>query len=154
MATVRYFYIDDDTAVLFGANGTALTTALVGATGIISDVQIELPVFPLWSYLVGLVSAFISKAVINLFNDDVRAREKAQAARDFLIDAMNEAPPSFRPQLEAQWAAITEQHSKLLTETAVTRLNMIRAVTYLISALCFLSGTASIISFVDITFAD
>ena len=50
MATVKYFAIEDDTAILFGANGTALTAALAAIAGMISDIKFSLPIFPLWFY--------------------------------------------------------------------------------------------------------
>jgi hypothetical protein len=67
-------------------NGTALTAVLAGASGLISENTIDVPTLPMWIYLAGLVFAFIAKSVIMAFNDDVKQREKSQAARDFLME--------------------------------------------------------------------
>jgi hypothetical protein len=151
MATVRYFYVDDDTAILFGANGTALTAALAAAGGMISNIKFAIPTFPMWIYLLGLIFAFISKIVIMTYNGDTREREKSQSVRDFLLEARQS--PEFEAtgiDWDAQWHAMEERRKVLLSLRAADRLNGLRAYSFFASALCFLISTSSVIWFVGV----
>ncbi|MGV2099741.1 hypothetical protein [Rhizobium sp. 21-4511-3d] len=149
MATVKYFYVDDDTAILFGANGTALTAALAAAGGMISDVKFAIPTFPMWIYLLGLIFAFVSKMVITAYNGDTREREKSQSVRDFLLEVRQD--PDFEAtgiDWDAQWREMEERRKHLLGLHAANRLNGLRAYSFFASALCFLIATSSVIWFV------
>jgi hypothetical protein len=151
MAAVKYFYIEDDTAVLFGANGTALTAVLAGASGLVSENKIDMPTLPMWMFLIGLVFAFIAKSVIMAFNDNVKQREKSQAVRDFLMEARkeNEGNDAALKEIDAQWLIMESQRKLLLSAKMITALNWVRACTFFAAAICFLIGTSSIILFVS-----
>ncbi|WP_043615081.1 hypothetical protein [Ensifer sp. ZNC0028] len=150
MATVKFFYVEDDTAILFGANGTALTATLAAVAGMISEVKFSIPTVPMWIYFLGLIFAFGSKIVIMIYNGDIREREKSQAARDFLLEI--QADPnlnaSLKEDLGAQWKAMEERRKFLLSAVVAERLNYWRALFFFASAICFLIGTSSIIWFV------
>ncbi|HEX8044471.1 hypothetical protein [Rhizobium sp.] len=150
MATVKYFYISDDTAILFGANGTALTATLAAVSGMISNVKFPIPTFPMWIYFLGLIFAFLAKAIIGIFNDDVREREKSQSVRDFIMEAMIDphATDLLREQLSVQWIEMEDRRKILLKIATIDKLNKWRAIFFYISALCFLAGTSTIILFV------
>ncbi|CAM5771132.1 hypothetical protein [Mesorhizobium amorphae] len=150
MATVRYFYIEDNTAILFGANGTALTASLAAMAGLISEVKFPLPVFPLWAYFAGLVCAFLCKMIIESFNGDVREREKSQSIRDFVMEvsADKSIPEEHKPDLDALWTTMEQRRNLLLTESMTKKLDRWRLLLFAASALCFLVGTSSILVFV------
>lgn len=150
MTTVKYFYVDDDTAILFGANGTGLTATLVATSGALSSTTISMPTFPMWCYLSGLVFAFASKSVIMLYNNDVKQRERSQSARDFLIEARakHAGDEETLSILEFNWREMEKQRSSLLTVKMTNRLNLVRAYSFVFSALLFLFGTISIIVYV------
>lgn len=147
MAEVRFFYIDDDTAVLFAANGTALTALLVGLADIVPLIQFSLPTFPMWAYFSGLIFAFFAKMVIQLINTDMRKRENLQAIRTFLmeVDEDANAAEELKDQIAAQWALVDQQHRTLLQAHHGPRLDRIRALSFFLSAICFLIGTATLI---------
>ncbi|KSV75553.1 hypothetical protein N185_17075 [Sinorhizobium sp. GW3] len=150
MATVKFFNVEDDTAILFGANGTALTAALAAVAGMLSEVKFSIPIFPMWIYFLGLIFAFGSKIVIMIYNGDIRERERSQAARDFLIEI--QADPNLNDSLKAdfavQWKVMEERRKFLLNVTVAERLNYWRVLFFFASALCFLTGTSSILWFV------
>ncbi|MDR7222479.1 hypothetical protein [Aminobacter aminovorans] len=150
MATVKFFYIEDDTAVLFGANGTALTASLAAVAGFISDIKFPIPTFPLWAFFLGLVFAFLSKAIITIYNGDVREREKGQSIRDFVMEVADDPNMTndLRIEMNAVWAMMEDRRKKLLSLGAVYKLEKWRAVFYFGSAICFLLGTSSILLFV------
>jgi hypothetical protein len=87
---LKYFYIEDDTGVLFGANGSALTALLIAISGVVPLAKVTIPAGLMWVYLLGLVFAFLSKAMIQLTNDDTLQREKLQHMRDLSIASRNE----------------------------------------------------------------
>ncbi|TCL96103.1 hypothetical protein C8J38_101456 [Rhizobium sp. PP-WC-2G-219] len=150
MATVKYFVIEDDTAILFGANGTALTAALAAIAGMISDIKFSLPIYPLWFYFLGLIFAFVSKSIIALVNSDTRERERSQSVRDFLMEVRSDpnTPDDFMPEWDKLWSQMEAQRRLLLTPEFAQRLPYWRAYSFWASAFCFLVGTASIIIFV------
>lgn len=147
MAEVQYFYIDDDTAVLFAANGTALTALLVGLPDIVPLMKIPLPTYPMWIYFGGLIFAFCAKLIIQLVNGDTRQREKLQAARTFLLAALEDQhlTTEQHDQLTEQWALIERRHSMLLQPRYGPFIDQARALFFFLSAICFLTGTASLI---------
>jgi hypothetical protein len=150
MATVKFFNVEDDTAILFGANGTALTATLAAAAGLISDFKFPIPTFPMWIYFLGLIFAFGSKMVIMTYNGDIREREKSQATRDFLLEIKDD--PNLSDALKADWGthwkAMEERRKILLSVEVAERLNYWRALFFFASAICFLMATSSVIWFV------
>ncbi len=150
MASVKYFYVEDDTAILFGANGTALTATLAAVAGMISDIKFAIPTFPLWAYFAGLIFAFISKSVIMIYNGDVKEREKSQAVRDFLLEALPEKEALAKEGVDwdKEWADMVERRKTLLSLKTTYRLNYVRAYAFFASAICFVLGTGSILWFV------
>ncbi|OWV68908.1 hypothetical protein ATY76_10390 [Rhizobium sp. R339] len=150
MATVKFFNVEDDTAILFGANGTALTASLAAVAGMISNIKFSIPTFPMWIYFLGLIFAFGSKMVIMAYNGDIREREKSQATRDFLLEIKDD--PNLIDALKAdwdiQWKTMEERRKVLLSPNVAERLNYWRALFFFASALCFLVGTSTIIWFV------
>lgn len=143
----KYFYIDDDTAVLFAANGTPLLAVMATITDIIPMSKISIPTFPMWIYLFGLVFAFIAKAMIQLMNDDIRQREKLQYGRDFTVEALGreDLPPEVKAQLDTGWIALEAQYAKLLKIHHVPMINNVRALSFYLSAICFLISTSTLI---------
>lgn len=150
MATVKYFYVEDDTTILFGANGTALTAALAAVAGMISQVKLDIPTFPLWAYFFGLLFAFVSKSVIMIYNGDIREREKSQATRDFLMEVEGQKDALKREGFDwdDSWKAMIDRRKFLLTVKTAERLNYVRAYAFFASATCFVLGTGSILLFV------
>ncbi|WP_454849567.1 hypothetical protein [Rhizobium binxianense] len=150
MATVKFFNVEDDTAILFGANGTALTATLAAVAGMISDIKFPIPTYPMWIYFLGLIFAFGSKMVIMIYNGDIREREKSQATRDFLLEIKDD--PNLPAELEADWnlswKSMEDRRKILLSVCAAERLNYWRALFFFASAICFLIATSSIIWFV------
>jgi len=144
---MKYFYVEDDTAVLFAANGTALTALLVGITDIVPLVKFLLPTYPMWLYFMGLIFAFLAKAMIQLINGDTLQREKLQNGRDVMIAASTEQdlPEEISAQLDATWKIIEAQHAKLLKPHHGPRIDKLRALFYFASAVCFLIATATLI---------
>jgi hypothetical protein len=145
--TPRYFYVEDDTAILIAANGTALAALLINAADIITNLRLPLPTFPMWVYLTGLVFAFGAKAVVQLMNDDIRQREKLQHARDFMIEAAKspDLTPELNERLQSGWLSMEEHYSRLLKPVHGPRLDKLRAFLFLSSALCFLIATSTLI---------
>lgn len=145
--TPKYFYLEDDTAILIAANGTALAALLVNVSDIVTALRLPSPTFQMWFYLCGLVFAFAAKAIIELINGDLRQREKLQYTRDFLIEARSN--PALSPELEVQlqntWNAMEEQHARLLKPEHGPSLDKWRALFYFSSALCFVVGTSTLI---------
>lgn len=145
--TIKYFYVEDDTGVLFAANGTALTALLVGLTDIVPLVKFAIPTFPMWLYLFGLIFAFLSKGMIQLINGDGLQREKLQNARDVMMAAAKESDLSdeISDQLASTWKTMEIQHAKLLKPHHGPRLDKLRALFFFLSALCFLVATSTLI---------
>lgn len=145
--TIKYFYVEDDTAVLFAANGTALTALLVGITDIVPLVKFPLPTYPMWLYFLGLIFAFLAKAMIQLINGDTLQREKLQNGRDVLMAATkkNELPEELSAQFEASWKILEAQHAKLLKPHHGPRIDKLRALFFFLSAVCFLIATSTLI---------
>lgn len=144
----KFFYIEDDTAILFASNGTALAAILVGLPDVLPLIDFPLPTYPMWIYFLGLIFAFMSKSVIQVQNGDMRQREKLQANRDWIMSA-NENPDTteeFKVQLQLLWEKLDKTHSKLLKEHHGPRLDKLRAIFFFVAGLCFLIGTASLIS--------
>ncbi|MGO6815623.1 hypothetical protein ELI02_22400 [Rhizobium leguminosarum] len=150
MATVKFFNVEDDTAILFGANGTALTATLAAVAGMISDIKFSIPTFPMWIYFLGLIFAFGSKMVVMTYNGDIREREKSQAACDFLLEIKDDPnlPDAMKADWDTHWQAMEDRRKILLSLKAAERLNYWRALFFFASAICFLIGTSSIIWFV------
>ena len=147
MATVKYFYIEDDTGALLGANGTALTAALAAMAGLVSEVKFAIPTLPLWLYFLGLATAFVSKYVISVFNNDVRERERSQFMRDFHSEAQSEGHAS-ESDLAGLWARMEAHRMTLLSERMVILLTKARAYSFVASMICFLVATALVIAFI------
>lgn len=147
--TIKYFYIEDDTGVLFAANGTALTALMVGVTEIVPLIKFQFPTLPMWFYFVGLICAFVSKAMIQMTNSDTLQREKLQSARDTLMEAESKQnlPPEMKNELAKAWNQMAIQHSKLWKLEWFPRINLVRAIFFVFSALCFLIATAQLIYF-------
>ncbi len=133
MATVKFFKVEDDTAILFGANGTALTATLAAVAGMIADVKFSIPVFPIWLYFLGLIFAFGSKAVIMLYNGDILEREKGQAVRDYVLEIKDdpELTEYMQRELDSLWKMMDEKRKRLLTVQSAERLNYWRAAFFL-----------------------
>lgn len=147
MAEVRYFYVDDDTTVLFAANGTALTTLVVGLPELVPLVRFQFPTFPMWIYFGGLIFAFCAKMMIQLINADMRQREKFQAIRAFLIEVREDenTAEELKEHIAGQWKLIERQQATLLQAHHAPRLDRIRTLCFFFSAVCFLIGTATLI---------
>jgi len=111
MATVKFFYVEDDTAVLFGANGTALTASLAAVAGLLSDIKFPIPMFPLWAFFLGLIFAFLSKAIITICNGDMREREKSQSIRDFVMEVR--ADPATTEEQQQKWMLFGPQWKRV-----------------------------------------
>lgn len=145
--TPKYFYVDDDTAILVGANGSALAALLLNAANIVSELKLPMPAVPMWMYLAGLLLAFAAKAIIELQNSDVRQREKLQHGRDFIIEA--QANPDITPEMadgiKTTWNLMEEQYGKLLKPQHGPMLDRWRALFYFSSALCFVIATSILI---------
>lgn len=151
MDNPKFFKVEDDTAILFGANGTALTASLVAVAGMISETKFSIPMYPIWIYFMGLVFGFCSKAVIMIYNGDIREREKGQAARDYLISiqAQPEIYEQFEDDCHALWEATELKRKSLLTVKTAERLNYWRAAFFFASAICFIVATSGIILFIS-----
>lgn len=145
--TVRYFYVEDDTAVLFGANGTALTALLIGVTDFIPLAKFSIPTDPMWLYFLGLIFAFLAKGMIQLINDDTLQREKLQNMRDLVTSAQKETDltQEISKQLDDMWNFMEARYKTLFSPQGVMRISHVRALFFLASALCFLIGTARLI---------
>lgn len=145
--TIKYFYIEDDTAVLFAANGTALTALLVGVADVIPLINFPIPTYPMWLYFLGLIFAFLSKAMIQLTNGDILQREKLQNARDFMMQVTSkpDLPEELSSQFDTTWKIIETQHGKLLKPHHGPRIDKLRAIFFFLSALCFLIATSHLI---------
>jgi hypothetical protein len=143
----KFFRIEDDTATLFASNGTALVALLVGLPDILPLLDFPLPTYPMWLFFAGLLLAFGAKSVIQLQNEDMRQREKLQHSRDWIISTGEnpETPDEIRARLPELWEKMTVQHSKLLKEQSGPILDRIRTVCFVLSGLCFLMGTGSLI---------
>lgn len=143
----KFFYVDDDTAILVGANGTALAALLLNAADIVSVLKLPMPTVPMWVYLAGLLLAFAAKAIIQLQNGDIRQREKLQHGRDFVetARARQDLTPELKQQLEDTWQILDQQYAKLLKPHHGPPLNKWRAVFYFSSALCFVGATSILI---------
>lgn len=143
----KFFYIEDDTAMLFASNGSALAALLVGLPDVLPLLDFPLPTYPMWLFFTGLFLAFGSKSVIQLQNEDMRQREKLQHSRDWVIstEANPDTPDELKVRLPEIWEKIAVQHSKLLKEKSGPALDRIRAVCFFLSGLCFLMGTGSLI---------
>ncbi|MER8670443.1 hypothetical protein NKH45_25240 [Mesorhizobium sp. M1156] len=144
---IKYFYVEDDTAVLFAANGTALTALLVGLKDIVPAITFPIPTFPIWLYLLGLIFAFLSKAMIQLINGDTLQRERLQNARDLLIAALKEPDltEDISAQLDATWRWTEAEYMKLINLPNAPRIAKLRALFFFLSALCFLIATSVLI---------
>jgi hypothetical protein len=145
--TIKYYYVEDDTAVLFAGNGTALTALLVGITDLVSQLKFPIPTFPMWLYFVGLIFAFLSKAMIQLINGDIFQREKLQNARDVMMAAQKQPdlPEEVSAQIEATWKFMEERHRSLLKPQNGPFIDKLRALFFFLSALCFLFATSRLI---------
>ncbi len=145
--TPKFLYVEDDTAILVGANGTALAALLLNATDIVSVLKLPMPALPMWTYLVGLLLAFSAKAIIQIMNDDIRQREKLQQARDFYIEAQENPhlTPELAEQLQVGWRLVEQQHARLLKPHHGPRLDLWRAIFYFSSALCFVVATSLLV---------
>jgi hypothetical protein len=145
--TMKYFYVEDDTAVLFAANGTALTVLLVGVTDIVPLVKFPIPTYPIWLYFFGLIFAFLSKAMIQLINGDILQREKLQNARDVMMAAEKQPdlPEQISAQLEAVWKFMEQRHKTLLKLEHGPRIDKLRALFFFLSSLSFLFATSKLI---------
>ncbi|MBX5160336.1 hypothetical protein HJB89_24940 [Rhizobium sp. NZLR8] len=150
MATVKFFKVEDDTAILFGANGTALTASLAAVAGMISNIKFPIPTFPLWIYFLGLIFAFGSKMVIMIYNGDIREREKSPATRDFLLEIKDDPDldDSLKADWDTHWKMMEDRRKILLSIKTAERLNYWRALFFFASALCILTATSSVILFV------
>lgn len=147
VVTPKYFYVEDDTAVLFAANGTALTALLVGISDVVPLLKSEMPTYPMWIYFIGLIFAFFAKMMIQLINGDIRQREKLQHARDFIIETRvnPEIDEALIAQLDESWRLTDLQYAKLLKQHHGPTIDKARAAFFLASAVCFLLATASLI---------
>lgn len=145
--SIKYFYFEDDTGVLFAANGTALTALLVGITNIVPLLKFPVPTYPMWLFFLGLIFAFLSKAMIQLINDDTLQREKLQSSRDFIVSALKEPnlPQEMSASLNASWKDMESKHGSLLKPHSAQRIAKLRALFYFISAFCFLIATSRLI---------
>lgn len=150
MATVKFFKVEDDTAILFGANGTALTASLAAVAGMISNIKFPIPTFPMWIYFLGLIFAFGSKMVIMIYNGDILEREKSQATRDFLLE-IKDGPnldDALKADWDTSWKMMDGRRKILLSIETAERMNYWRSLLFFASALCFLIATSSVIWFV------
>jgi hypothetical protein len=143
----KFFYIEDDTAMLFASNGTALAALLIGIPDILPLLDFPVPTYPMWLFFAGLFLAFGAKSVIQLQNEDTRQREKLQHARDWIMntDANPDVDGDVKTQLPALWERLDARHKRLLSERQGRALDHVRAACYLLSGTCFLAGTGSLI---------
>ncbi|EJB07813.1 hypothetical protein Rleg9DRAFT_6834 [Rhizobium leguminosarum bv. trifolii WSM597] len=150
MATVKFFKVEDDTAILFGANGTALTASLAAVAGMISNIKFPIPTFPMWIYFLGLIFAFGSKMVIMIYNGDILEREKSQATRDFLLEIKDDPnlDDALKADWDTSWKMMDGRRKILLSIETAERMNYWRPLLFFASALCFLIATSSVIWFV------
>ncbi|ACI55587.1 hypothetical protein Rleg2_2312 [Rhizobium leguminosarum bv. trifolii WSM2304] len=150
MATVKFFKVEDDTAILFGANGTALTASLAAVAGMISNIKFPIPTFPMWIYFLGLIFAFGSKMVIMIYNGDILEREKSQATRDFLLEIKDDPnlDDALKADWDTSWKMMDGRRKILLSIETAERMNYWRSLLFFASALCFLIATSSVIWFV------
>lgn len=144
---IKYFYVEDDTAVLFAANGTALTALLVGIKDLIPLIKFQLPTYPIWLYFVGLIFAFLSKAMIQLINNDTLQRERLQDARDVVLEgkARSDLTEEMSAQLDAMWSFADAAYAKLIRPQTAPRIAKLRALFFFLSAMCFLVTTSALI---------
>jgi hypothetical protein len=147
----KVLYIEDDTGVLFGANGSALTALLIGISGVVPLAKVSIPAGVMWVYLLGIVFAFLSKAMIQLINDDTSQREKLQHMLDLLIAARNE--PNITAELSSQigvnWRSMDARYQTLFSPNRAACINRLRALFFFLSAFCFLISTARLVFFAE-----
>lgn len=147
MMPMKYFYVEDDTAILFAANGTALTAMLIGVKDVIPLIKFQLPTYPMWLYFLGLIFAFLSKAMIQLINSDTQQRERLQNIRDFVIESR--AQPDLTEEISAglddTWAFAEAEYAKLIKRETAPRIAKLRAIFFFASSLCFLVATSALI---------
>jgi hypothetical protein len=150
--TIKYFYVEDDSAVLFGANGTALTLLLVGIKDIVPMAKFSIPTDPLWLYFMGLIFAFLSKGMIQLLNDDTLQREKLQNMRDILTTAKNvpDLDKEISSQIDNNWKIMDVRYKSLFSPNNVLRIGKLRAIFFFASVVCFLIATSRLIHFASI----
>lgn len=144
---IKYFYVEDDTAVLFAANGTALTALLVGIKDVIPLIKFQLPTYPMWLYFLGLIFAFLSKAMIQLINSDTLERERLQNARDLVLEgrARSDLTEEMSAQLDTLWSFADAAYAKLIKPQTAPRIAKLRALFFFLSSLCFLVATSALI---------
>jgi len=143
----KFIYIEDDTAVLFAANGAPLL-ALIGAFADIVPLQkFSMPALAMWLYLFGLFFIFLSKIIIQAFNDDMRQRERLQNGRDILLENMArpDLPAEFLTQMEDGWKQLESFTAKLIDQKTTTSLAKWRAFFFLLSGICFIVASLSLV---------
>lgn len=144
----KFIHIEDDTAVLFAANGTPLLAVMAAFADIVPLEQFSLPILPMWLYLLGLIFIFVSKIIIQTFNDDMRQRERLQNGRDIFLETLSreDIPDDFRRQTEIQLESLNAFSDKLLKIKTVNALTRWRAICFLFSGICFLVSSFILIA--------
>ena len=143
----KFIYIEDDTAVLFAANGTPLLAVMAAFADIVPLQKFSMPILSMWLYLFGLVFIFFSKMIIQWFNDDMRQRERLQNGRDILLETMSrdDLPDEFRLQTEEHWKVLEGYTATLLQTDTALRLSKWRAYCFFLSGICFLVSSLILI---------
>ncbi len=148
---MKYFRVEDYSALPFKANGTGLSASLVAVAKVIPTQTFELPIFPSAVYLLGVVFAFGVHARAMLLNDDIHSRERLNHAREFIGSALESEhlTPELESMLDQLGDAAAEQHKRLLSAPATRRIEVFSAYCYFISLGCFLVATGYAIYFLS-----
>jgi hypothetical protein len=145
--SMKYHVVDDDTAVLFAGNGTALTALLIGVSNVMSLGNIPIPTASMWLYFLGLIFAFLSKAMIQLINGDIVEREKLNSMREFVIESgkNHDLTEELAQQYQETWNLLEKQHEALMKPHHGLRAAKFRAAFFFASSICFLIATSILI---------
>ena len=146
--TQKFFYIDDNTAVLIAANGSPLLVFITAIKDLIELEGISSLIPALWIYFAGLIFAFCCKPVIEFINDDTKEREKLQYGRNLAIETLKteNLPDEIRRQAEETLVMVEHRYTKLLKPTNASKPAHLRAWFFALSCICFLVATAMLIS--------
>lgn len=136
----KFIHIEDDTGILFAANGTPLLAVMAGFTDILPIAKFHLPILSVWLYFFGLIFIFFSKIIIQTFNDDMRQRERLQNGRNILLENLSrdDIPEELRNKFEENWNALDKYTETLVQEKMTAALARWRAIFFLLSGFCFL----------------
>lgn len=143
--------VEDYSALLFKANGTALTVSIVAISNIIPTQDFSFPIWPSAIYFAGLILAFGVHWLTVAQNTDIRRRQQRAYVASILAEKSEQAEQHdvLKLQIEKISSELDRQEKHMFTVEQVVRLQARSSMFYWASAFCFLIGTGLALWFLN-----